>query len=107
MAGELGGGGRLAGTVQPDEHDDDRRRTAQVERSRFLAEQPLQLAVGELDEVLLGAEAPQDLPAPRGLPARVDEVAEDADVDVGFEQREPDVPERVLDVPLADPSLAL
>src|SRR4029453_55091 len=107
MAGELGGGGRLARTGQPDEHDADRRRTAQVERSRFLAEQPLQLAVDELDEVLLGAEAPQHVLAERVLPDRLDEVADDADVDVGFEQREPDVPERVLDVPLADPSLAL
>src|SRR4029453_19610540 len=61
MAGELRGGRRLAGTVQADQHDDDRRGTAEVERSRLLAEQALQLAMHELDEVLLGARAPEHL----------------------------------------------
>jgi len=52
--GELGDGGGLAGTVQADEQDDERRRPAEVERGGRVAEDVDQLAVDELHEVLLG-----------------------------------------------------
>src|SRR5262245_14280806 len=105
MAGELRGGRGLASAVEADQHDDDRRPSPEVERGGLLAEQALQLAMHELDEVLLGAQAPQHLLAERVLLDRLDEVADDADVDVGLEEREADVAQRLLDVSLADPSL--
>ena len=37
----------------------------------------------------------------------LDEVADDPDIDVGFEQREPDLAQRLFDIALADPALAL
>ena len=62
VARELGGGGRLAGAVQADQHDDDRRRAAEVERDAACSPSSAdQLAMHELDEVLLGREAAQHL----------------------------------------------
>ena len=73
----------------------------------LLAQQPLQLAMDDLDEVLLGREAAQHLLTERVLLDRLDEVAHDRDVDVGFEERQAHVAQRFLDVPLGDSSLAL
>src|SRR5213593_4756921 len=107
VARELGGGGRLARAVETDEHDDDGRRPAEVERRGRAAERLDQLAVDQLDEVLLRREAAEHLLAEGVAFDRLDEVADDADVDVGLEKREPHVAERVFDVALRDPPLAL
>ena len=101
-ARELRGGRRLAGAVQADEHQHDGRGPAEVERDALLAEQPDQLAMDELDEVLLGREAPQHLFAEGVLLDGLDELLDDADVDVGLEERQPHVAERLLDVALGD-----
>ncbi len=61
----------------------------------------------ELQELLLGREAAQHL-LTQGVPLdRLDEIADDLQVDVGLEERQPHVAERVLDVPFGDSSLAL
>ena len=61
----------------------------------------------ELDEVLVGSEAAEDVLAERVAFDRVDEVSNDGDVDVGFEEREANVAQRFLDVSLADFPLPL
>ena len=104
---ELGGGGGLPRAVETDQHDDGGRRAAELERRRGAAERPDELAVHELDEVLLRREAPQHLLAERVPLHGVDEVAHDRDVHVRFEQRQAHVTERFLDVALRDPPLAL
>src|SRR5262249_43092241 len=75
-------------------------------RARLPAEQPHQLAVHELDEMLLRREAAQHLGPERVTLDRLDEVADDSDVHVGLEEREPHVAQRFLDVALGDPPLA-
>ena len=37
----------------------------------------------------------------------LNKIADDFDIDVGFEQREPDFAERILDIALGDPALTL
>jgi hypothetical protein len=61
----------------------------------------------ELHEVLLGREALQNFLAERVLLDALDEVADDGDVDVGLEERETDVAQRLLDVLLRDLPLTL
>ena len=56
---QLRGRRRLAGAVEPDHHDDDRCRAAELDRRGFLAEQALELTMDQLDELLLGTEAQQ------------------------------------------------
>jgi hypothetical protein len=60
----------------------------------------------ELDEVLLGREAPQHLLAEGVALDGLDELLDDADVDVGLEERQAHVAQRLLDVLLGDLSLA-
>ncbi len=60
----------------------------------------------ELDQVLLGAERTQDILAERLLLYVVDELADDVDIDVSFEQGEPDLTQSVLDIALGDSALA-
>src|SRR5436309_1026217 len=104
---ELGGGGRLARAVETDEHHHDGRRPAEVERRGRAAERPHQLAVDQLDEVLFRREAAEHLLAEGVAFDRLDKVADDVEVDVGLEEREPHVAQRFFDVALGDPPLAL
>ena len=52
LARELGGGGRLARALQPDQHDDRRRDGAELEPLAPLAEHRGELVVDDLDELL-------------------------------------------------------
>src|SRR5881296_797040 len=63
--------------------------------------------MNEPQEVLLGGEAAQHLLTERVPLDRFDEVPDDLQVDVGLEERQAHIAERVLDVPFGDPSLAL
>src|SRR5438552_10438102 len=101
-ARELRRGGGLPRAVQTDQHDDHGRRPAEVEPGGPLAEEPRQLAVHEPHEVLLGRETAQHLGAERVALDGLDEVADDVQVDVGLEEGEAHVPQRLLDVPLGD-----
>src|SRR6516165_1909374 len=102
MTCELRGGGGLSGAVQADQHDHHRRRARELEPSRIAAERAHELAMYEADEVLLRREAPQYGFAECVLLHAFDELAYHADVDVGFQQRQAHVAERVLDVALGD-----
>ncbi len=58
------------------------------------------------NQVLLGSERAQDFLTERLLLDVIDEVADDLDIDVGFEQREPDFAQGLFDIALGDPALS-
>ena len=59
----------------------------------------------ELEDVLLGRQRAQDFLAERLFLDVLDEVANHLDVDVGFEQREPDLAQGLIDVGFGNPAL--
>ena len=101
VAGELGRGRRLARALEPDE-DDDRRVALQVERPVARREELDELLVDDLHDLLTGRQALEDVGADRALADPGDEVPDDLEVDVGLEQRQPDLAHRGVDVRLAD-----
>ena len=60
----------------------------------------------DLHDLLAGVEALQDVLAGRALAHLRDEVLDDLEVDVGLEQREPDLAHRLRDRLLVEPALA-
>lgn len=99
---QLAGGGRLAGTLQADEQDGHRRGGAEVEAHRLFAHHPGQFLVDDLDELLFGGEAAQDLLAEGFLLDALGEALHDLEVHVGLEQGEANLTHRVGDVFLRD-----
>src|SRR5437870_872824 len=94
---ELGGGGRLAGALEPGEEDHRRGASGERELRAAGAHQRSQLLVHRLHDLLAGREALQYLLTDRTLPNPGDEVLDDLEVDVGFEQRETDLAHRARD----------
>ena len=78
----------------------------QVEGPVARRQQVDQLVVDDLDDLLAGGQALEDLLADRPLADPRDEVLDDLEVDVGLEQRQPDLAHRGVDVGLADPAAA-
>ena len=97
-AGELGGGGRLAGALQAGHQDHGRRARREGQPRRLPAHQRRQLLVDDLDDLLAGVELALDLHALGALPHAGRELLDDLEVDVGLEQREADLAHRGLDV---------
>ena len=60
----------------------------------------------DLHDLLARVEALQDVLAARALLDLGDEVLDDLEVDVGFEQREPDLAHRLRDLLVVEPALA-
>ncbi len=84
--GELAGGGGFAGALQAGHEDDRGRLRGEFEAGRVFAEQGDELVADDLDDLLGGREGGEDFSAD-GFDADVlDEVADDVEVDVGFEQ---------------------
>ena len=96
--GQLGRGGRLPGALQARHHHDARRLRRRRELAGGAAEGLDQLLVDDLDDLLRGAEALGDLGALRPLLHPPDEVAGDDDVDVGLEQRHPQLATDLVDL---------
>src|SRR5262249_54506827 len=92
---ELRGGGRLAGALEAREQDD--RELAEREARLALAHQGRELLVDDLHDLLAGGQALEDLLAERFLADARDEIPDDGEVDVGFEQREADLAHRARD----------
>ena len=65
-----------------------------------------QLLVDDLDDLLAGVDALEDLRADGALPDARHEVLDDLVVDVRLEQREADLAHRGVDVGLGDPAVA-
>ena len=102
---ELRGGGRLPRALQPGEQDHGRR-TPEREARVAGSHQRRQLLVDDLHDLLARGEAPQDVLAQRPFLDRGGEVAGDLEVDVGLEQREPDLAHRLRDRVLVETAAA-
>jgi len=90
---------RLAGSLEADERD-HRRVTREAERLISGREERHQLVVDDLDDLLAGGEARQDLGPDRLLANTRDEILDHAKLDVRLEQREPDLAHGDVDVGL-------
>ena len=71
-----------------------------------IAEQRQQLVADDLDDLLARRQAPQDRLVHRAIADAVDERLDDLEVDVGFEQRQPNLAQRRLDVVRRQPHFA-
>jgi hypothetical protein len=111
VAGELGGVRGLAGALQADEHEDGGRRGGEGDARLAgilpaAAEHRHQFVVDDADHLLRRREALQDLGADRALLHLLDELFDELEVDVGFEQRLAHLAHGVFDVFLGDLALA-
>ena len=103
---ELAGQGGLAGALQTGEHDHRRRPLGEPQQPGLAAEDVDQLLVDDLDDLLGRVQGAGELGARGPLLDRGDEVLDHAEVDVGLQQRDPDLPRRGVDVGLGQPALA-
>ena len=100
MECELAGGGGLAGPLEPD-HEDRQRRGGLLERGVGGAESRDQLVVDDLDDLLAGGKAPVDLLPDRPLADPVEEAPDHRNVDIGLEQRQAHLAQGDVDIGLA------
>ena len=63
-----------------------------------VAEERQHLVADDLDDLLRRRQAPQDVLPHRPVAHAIDERLDDLEVDVGFEQRQPNLAQRRLDV---------
>ncbi len=101
-AGQLRGGGRLAGALEPGEQHDRRRTGGVGEAERLTAQGGGELLVDDLDDLLGGGEAPGELGPGATQPDPLDEVADDLQADVGLEEGDPDLAQHLGDVGVAE-----
>jgi hypothetical protein len=106
MPGQLAGGRGLARSLQAGHQDHGRRAVGHRQLGAGLAHQLGQLLVDDLHHLLAGRQAVEHVRSHRPLLDAGDEILDDAEVDVGLEQREPDLAHRLVDVVLAQPALA-
>ncbi len=95
---ELDRGRGLARTLQPDEHQHGRRRRRVAETLCVASQKLLQLDVHRFDDLLGGGKPRRDLAAGKACAHPVDELLDHLEVDVRFEQREPDLAEASLQI---------
>ncbi len=100
IPGQLRRGGRLAGSLEPDESDDGGV-AVEVERPVAGAEERDQLLVDDLHDLLAGRQAAEDLGSNSSLADARDEVLDDLEVDVRLEERQADLAHGGVDVRLA------
>src|SRR5690606_2724706 len=103
--GELRRGRRLPGTLEADHHQ-DRWTGVELQVMPRAAEHLDELVVDDLDDLLAGIQAGEQVGADRALAHAGDEVLDDLEVDVGLEQGEADLTQRDVEVGLGDPGLA-
>ena len=107
-AGELGGGGGLAGALQAD-HEDRARAGESMRRwpgSPSPRSMSIERVVDDLDDLLAGGDGLGDGLALGLVGDGLDEVAGDGERDVGFEQRGADLAQRGGDVLVGEGALA-
>jgi hypothetical protein len=95
---QLGDARRLAGALEAQDHDDRRRPGRHGQPVRGAAEQLDQLAVDDLHHLLARGEALENLVPHRLLADALDEGADDLEVDVGLEEGDAHLAERLLNV---------
>ena len=103
---ELGGGRRLAGTLQSDHHDHGRRDGAELESLATLAEHGRELVVDDLDELLAGRDGAQLRDAHGLFLDALEELAGELKVDVGLEQDAAHLAEAFFDVGFGEDAAA-
>ena len=102
---ELRGRSRLTRALQADQRDDGGV-ALEAERPIARREELDELVVDDLDDLLTGGEAGQDLRTDGALPDPAHDVLDDLEVDVRLEQGQPDLARGGIDVRLADPAAA-
>ena len=96
---ELGRGGGLARALQAD-HQDRRGRRAEIEAGVGVAQRFDQRVVDDLDHLLAGRDRADDAFADGARAHAVDEVLDHRQRHIGFEQRDADFAQRLVDVGL-------
>jgi hypothetical protein len=106
MARKLAGERRLAGSLQTREQDHRRRRLRQPEATRLTTEDRDEFLVDDLDDLLTWVQRAGDLRAHRAFLDPTAELPNNRQRDVGFEQRDPDFADGLVDIGLGEPTLA-
>ena len=101
--GELGRGSGLASAIEAD--DQNPGRLAEIDRGGIPAEECRQLILEDFDDLLTRGDALEDLLAQRALLDLVDELLGHGEVDVGVEQGQSNLPQRIGDVRFGEPSM--
>ena len=104
--GELAGGGGFAGALEAGHEDDAGRLRGGLEAGGVLAEDVDEFVVDDLDDLLGGREGGGDLGAEGAVADVVDELGDDGEVDVGFDEGEADLAQGLADVLVGDGALA-
>ena len=96
--GQLACRRRFPGSVQPDQQDHRRRLIGETERPDCAAEQPHEFLMDKLDHLLARRQMCQQLLSDRRVAHPVGKRLGDLDVHVGFQEGQPDVAERRVDI---------
>ena len=96
----------LPAPCRPEQQDDARPLARRLQPAFGVAEEREHLVADDLDDLLRRREAAEHVLPHRPVAHAVDERLDDLEVDVGFEQREPDLAQRGLDVLRRQPRLA-
>ena len=103
--GKLRGSCRLARALQTDQKYHNRRLCLQIQRFMDVAKQSREFVMDNLYERLARRQAFTNLFPDHALPDAFDERPDDGQCDVGFEESEPDLTQRILDIGLAQSTL--
>jgi len=96
--GELAGSGGLARTLQTGHQDDSRRLRSEFQLGCIFAESLDQFVAEDLDDLLAGRKGGHHLRSDGLCPDAVDEVFDYFEVDVGFQKRQTDLLQRLIDI---------
>ena len=103
---ELRGQRRLAGTLQAGEHDHRWWPLGETQHPGFAAQNRDQFVIDDLDHLLSGIEGSGELSAAGTLFNGGNEVLDDGQIHIGFEEGNPDLTSRRVDICLGQPALA-
>ena len=103
---ELGRQRRLARTLQTREHDHGRGPFGEPQQPGFAAEDGNQLLIDDLDHLLGRIQCAGEFGAAGSLFDCGNEVLDHRQIDVGFEQGDPDLTSRCVDVGFGESALA-
>ena len=103
---KLAGGSGFTGTLQSGHQNDGGRLRTEFELGRVLAQHFDQFVANDLDDLFARCQSGHHVLAQRLVLDLVNELLDDFEVDVGFQQRQPDLLQCVLDIVFIEDSLA-